>query len=186
MSLLKTPGNRALRPHLFSALLISLLGHGLLLLGGRLRLPSPPPPVMQVELRPAEMPAPEPLLKNTLETAEPIKEKPATTPPAKANKGTSTPSAKRSPPTKLSVEAAQRKLAKHLYYPPQAVAAGLEGEVRLLLSLDPTGRITDADIAASSGHAILDQAALRAAWVMGSIEGADKKEMILPVVFRLR
>ncbi|GAB2182590.1 hypothetical protein DLREEDagrD3_28130 [Denitratisoma sp. agr-D3] len=184
---LKTPGSRPLRPHLFTALLLSLLGHGLVLFSSALKLPPPPPAPLTVDLPPTAAPIAEPLLKNTLETAEPAPAKPADPPPQgernapAVNKPATSKNSVRNP-----VEAAQRKLAQHLYYPPQAIAAGLEGEVRLLLSLDPTGRIVDAEVAASSGHAILDQAALRAAWAMGSLSGVEKKEMILPVVFRLR
>lgn len=81
---------------------------------------------------------------------------------------------------------AQRKLAEHLYYPPEAIARGLEGEVRLLLTLAENGTIVDAAVAGSSGHAILDQAAVRAAHAMGALPGANRRELILPVVFQLR
>lgn len=187
MLALKTPGSRPLRPHLFTALLLSLLGHGLVLFGGKLPRAPTPAPALTVELRPAEPAPAEPLLKNTLENPDPVQEKPAPSPPSPTgDQGRPATAKPRTPPAKNPVAAAQRKLAQHLYYPPQAIAAGLEGEVRLLLSLDPNGRITDAEVAASSGHAVLDQAALRAAWAMGSLEGVEKKEMILPVVFRLR
>jgi len=189
MLALKTPGSRPLRPHLFTALLLSLLGHGLVLFGGKLPQAPTPAPALTVALRPTEPAPAEPLLKNTLETPDPVQEKPALLPPSPppaGDQGRPATAKPRSTPAKNPLAAAQRKLAQHLYYPPQAIAAGLEGEVRLLLSLDPKGRITDAEVAASSGHAILDQAALRAAWAMGSLEGVEKKEMILPVVFRLR
>lgn len=181
-----------MRPHLFLALLLSLFIHGLFLAGSNLWRPQPPrPPLLNVELRSPEPiePTSEPLLKNTLETPEPQKEppRPPTKPDAIAPQLSAGPAHPKSSSVKAApLEAAQRKLSKHLYYPPEAVAAGLEGEVRLLLTLDGNGRIVDADIAASSGHKVLDQAALRAAWAMGSLEGEDKREMILPVVFRLR
>lgn len=165
------------------ALLASLLSHGALLAGHALwHLPPPRPKVLEVDLRPVEMPPAEPLLKNTIE-AEPAEEKPAPPPPKPE------PAAPQTKPVKHlanPIAAAQRKIAQHVYYPPEAVAAGLEGEVRLLLTLDASGRIVDADVAASSGHAVLDKAAVRAAWAMGNLEGADKRELILPVVFRLR
>lgn len=81
---------------------------------------------------------------------------------------------------------AQRKLFEHLFYPPEAVARGLEGEVRLLLILDPQGRILEARLASSSGHALLDQAATDAAHAMRSIPAAGVSELILPVVFKLQ
>ncbi|MEZ5613791.1 MAG: TonB family protein [Rhodocyclaceae bacterium] len=92
----------------------------------------------------------------------------------------------RRPAPRTPEAAAQRKLSEVLFYPPEAVARGLEGEVRLLLTLDESGRILDAVVAAGSGHAILDAAALRAVRAMGSLPQAEGQEVILPVVFRLR
>lgn len=81
---------------------------------------------------------------------------------------------------------AERKLADHLFYPPEAVARGLQGEVRLLLMLDADGGVRDAQIASSSGHELLDQAAIAAAHAMGRLPDTGVREMILPVVFRLQ
>jgi protein TonB len=81
---------------------------------------------------------------------------------------------------------AERRLAEHVYYPEEAIARGLEGEVRLLLTLDDSGAIVEAQVADSSGHAILDQAAVRAAHAMGKLTGVARREIILPVRFRLR
>lgn len=83
-------------------------------------------------------------------------------------------------------EKVRRKLSEHLYYPPEAVARGIEGEVRLLLSLDAGSNVIDAQVASGSGHDLLDQAALRAAHAMGRLPGDGAREVILPVVFRLR
>ena len=83
-------------------------------------------------------------------------------------------------------EIARRKLAGHLFYPPAAVARGLEGEVRLLLSLDVAGNIADVQIASSSGYPLLDQAAIDAAHAMGRLGDAGVHEMILPVNFSLQ
>lgn len=80
---------------------------------------------------------------------------------------------------------AQHKLAKHVFYPPEAVAAGLEGEVRLLLTLDSAGNVVEAVIASGSGHPLLDRAALDAAYAMARLPGTGARELILPVVFRL-
>lgn len=92
----------------------------------------------------------------------------------------------RKPAPRSPEEAAQRKLPEVLLYPPEAVARGIEGEVRLLLILDGNGAIRDVQVAAGSGHKILDDAAVRAAFAMGSLPEADVREVILPVVFRLR
>lgn len=82
--------------------------------------------------------------------------------------------------------AAERKLADHVYYPAAAAAAGLEGDVRLLITLDDGGVVQDVQIAAGSGHAILDQAAIRGAWAMHSLPGVGQREIMLPVTFQLR
>ena len=51
-------------------------------------------------------------------------------------------------------------------YPEEARAQRLEGTVFLLVSIDASGRVTDVNVQASCGHAVLDLAALEAvrAW----------------------
>ncbi|MBK7134859.1 MAG: energy transducer TonB [Rhodocyclales bacterium] len=130
-------------------------------------------------LPPATVRPAEPLLKDTLAEAEAPRAAPAPPPrPADAKS--------RRPAPRTPEEAAQRKLSEVLFYPPEAVARGLEGEVRLLLTLDGNGAIRDAQVAAGSGHPLLDDAAVRAAFAMGSLPDAGAREVILPVVFRLR
>jgi protein TonB len=87
---------------------------------------------------------------------------------------------------KRQVQAAQKKLSQHLYYPPEAIARGIEGEVRLIITLTEDGSIADVNIAASSGHPILDNAAIKAAYATGKLSGATSRELILPVIFRLQ
>ena len=89
-------------------------------------------------------------------------------------------------PEPADIKHAKRKPAERRFYPQQAAAQGIEGEVRLRLTLDAEGSLVDVQIAASSGHAELDQAALRAARALGRLPGLGMREMILPVVFRLR
>lgn len=135
------------------------------------RLPEPPP-------EPGSPPATEPLIKDTLSDAAAAA---AVLPPRSFVAGEARPRAGRA----VRERAAQRKLAKHLFYPPEAVAAGIEGEVRLLLTLDPAGIVVEAVIASSSGHPMLDRAALSAAHALRRLPGAGERELILPVVFRL-
>ncbi len=80
---------------------------------------------------------------------------------------------------------AQAALSKHLFYPPEAVALGLEGEVVLLLILSDNGRVVSAAVARSSGHALLDRAALDAAQHIGVLPGSPR-QTLFPVSFRLR
>lgn len=129
-------------------------------------------------LPPATVKPVEPLLKNTLAEEDSTKAVQAPPKPAIARS--------RHPAPRSPEEAAQRKLSEVLFYPPEAVARGLEGEVRLLLTLDGDGAIHDAQVAAGSGHKILDDAAVRAAFAMGRLPEAGAREVILPVVFRLR
>lgn len=168
-------------PHLILAYALSLALHGSLLLPDLLkRQPAPPPPpALQARLRLPPVPElpPEPLLKNTLEEeAQPTLEAP---PPPKPQPTEKT-------PARRDVQAAQRKLSEHLFYPPEAVARGLEGEVRLILTLSASGSVEDVAVAASSGHPVLDNAAIRAAYAMGKLSGSPSRELILPVLFRLQ
>jgi protein TonB len=167
---------------LILALALSLALHGVVVLPELLkrRPVAPPRPALQALLRlpPSPEIAPEPILKNTLdpeETPPEVKKPPPALPPQPSKT-----------PAKREVKAAQRKLSEHLYYPPEAIARGLEGEVRLILKLSATGAVEDVNIAASSGHTVLDNAAIKAAYAMGKLTGATSRELILPVIFRLQ
>lgn len=170
-------------PRLIPALALSLALHGVLILPDILKrlTIAPPRPALQASLRlpPRPEALPEPLLKNTLDNEE---APPATKllPPPPTLQPTPRSTAKR------EVQAAQRKLSEHLFYPPEAVARGIEGEVRLILKLSAEGAVVDVSIAASSGHTLLDNAAIKAAFAMGRLTGATSRELILPVIFRLQ
>jgi len=174
---------------LLFALAVSLLLHVCVLGAGAFMalLQRPPPRVLQVSLKlpPVEIPPAEPLVKNTLDREE---AKPEPAPEIKPPPSPVTPKPAPRPPKaeKRQVQAAQQKIAKHLYYPAEAVSRGLEGEVRLMLALTEDGSIADVQIASSSGHAILDNAAIKAAYAMGRLSGVTAREMILPVIFRLQ
>lgn len=139
------------------------------------------PEVLEVRLTPAEMAAPvkpaEDLLKDTLAKGEKEKRQSSPSSGKTGERG--------GKPRKIREAAAQRKLAQHVYYPEEAIRQGLEGEVRLLVTLDASGRVLTVEVAAGSGHAILDEAARSAALAMGSLPEAGVREIILPVVFRL-
>ena len=176
--------NTALMPlRLIFALALSLALHGGLLLPDLLkRLPvAPPRPALQALLRlpPApEIPPAEALLKNTLD--------PQDSPPIEKAAPAIAADTRQKHTAQRDVQVAQRKLNAHLFYPPEAVARGLEGEVRLILKLSADGAIDDVSIAASSGHPILDNAAIKAAYMMGKLASGTSRELILPVIFRLQ
>jgi protein TonB len=92
-------------------------------------------------------------------------------------------------PQKISGEAALRvaeQFARELPYPPEAVERGLEGEAMVLLFLDAAGNVIAARLESSSGHAVLDEAALRAARQLRTLPDSAPREALLPVRFRLR
>lgn len=84
-----------------------------------------------------------------------------------------------------ALHSAQTALSDHLFYPPEAVAQGLEGEVILLLVLSDSGQLVSASVARSSGHALLDQAALAAARSIDALPG-NPRQTLFPVSFRLQ
>lgn len=132
----------------------------------------PPPPVP--EQPPLRLPAP----------PEPVKTRPRPPAPAK-------PAAARAAPARADWTAeVKRQLQsldrRGLFYPEAAIARGLEGEAVVLLILDEAGNVAAARIEASSGHAILDEAALGAARSLKSLPAAAPRETRLPVRFRLR
>lgn len=180
--------NSALMSHrLPLAIALSLALHGGLLLPDAFkRLPAAPsPPALQaiLHLPPSpEPPAAEALLKNTLESETRPEVALAPTVPPIAKK----PAAKPQSSVKREVQAAQKKIEKNVFYPPEAVARGIEGEVRLLITLGADGSIDDVNVAASSGHPVLDNAAIKAAYATGKLSGATSRELILPVIFRLQ
>lgn len=161
----------------FFALLLSLFLHAVLIIAPPWRTTQPrPAPEASIDARLVSQAQPE-------TTAETV----STTPHQSA---TSTPLPLTSPlksPRKLQGSAlrhAQASLSEHLYYPPQAIQQGLEGEVILLLQLAEDGRLVSASIARSSGHALLDHAALEAARRINVLPGSPRQSLF-PVNFRL-
>ena len=66
-----------------------------------------------------------------------------------------------------------KKHVPPLEYPPEAVRRGLEGRVEVLVTVDAAGRVVKASVYRSSGHRVLDEAALE--WVRGwEFDGGDK------------
>lgn len=124
-----------------------------------------PPP----ETRPDE-PPPEP----PVTEAPPTESSPP--PPAAPVAAVSPPQAELKPASKS---------APPEFYPHEAVRRGLEGEALVAVTLDGRGRVIGARLERGSGHAILDQAAVRAALALKSVPGGSGETM-LPVSFRLK
>ena len=85
-----------------------------------------------------------------------------------------------------AARAASEQLARELMYPAEAIERGLEGEALVLLFLDASGDAVAARLEASSGHALLDDAAVRAARTLRALPADAPREALLPVRFRLR
>jgi periplasmic protein TonB len=176
------PGMRVISQsplRLFCALLLSLALHGgLLYFGGiALRPPSPPPMnLLHARLEPpAEIPVE--IIKNTLK-----EEAPEAIAPPPAGRGPVQ-------PEKLAgrrLERLMERLSETLAYPPEALEQGLEGEVVLILSQDAQGGLARIAVASGSGHAVLDEAAVRAVRDLRSLGPEfDGKTWLFPVTFEL-
>lgn len=81
-------------------------------------------------------------------------------------------------------------VATHFYYPPLARRHGWEGEVRLALHVAHDGRLSDIRVLSSSGHRVLDRAAIDCLTRVARLPDAtgvppSGMETVLPVVYRL-
>lgn len=169
------------------ALLVSLLLHGLLFLP---LIPAPvAPPRLEVRLPP--LPEAEPPPSETAGATPELKPEMAiATPPAVAAPATpSAPAADRprtdpAPPRPAQALASVNAPTQLRFYPEDAVRQGLEGDVVLQLALDDKGRVYAVEIISSSGHPILDRAAVTAAKNLGAMPGNPPRTR-LPVSFRL-
>jgi len=191
------PPKRALSPVFFWAFGASLALHAAALLLPALVLPralrADDAAVTFITARlapsvPAKSAPPPEVLKNTIEAPPPERERAAPRPPRPPSPVKAAPKP-RPPAERLAGEALERtlgQLSQTLLYPPEAVRRGLEGEVVVMLELDAAGGIVAASVASGSGHAILDEAALRAARRLGTLGPAvGGKAVLLPVRFRL-
>ncbi|MFZ1246251.1 MAG: TonB family protein [Azonexus sp.] len=176
---------------LFAALALSLSLHLLPLLQNfnfDQKLPSTAA-MLNAELRP---PAPPPSQPPAPAAMPPLAlPKPVTPPDAKsAAKPLPKSAAKSSPAVKIWTQAVREHLKKldnaHQFYPAEAIARGLEGEVGILMIIDESGTVSAARVEQSSGHAILDEAALRAVRSLRSLPADAPRQVVLPVRFRLR
>ncbi len=168
---------------LLLALLLSVILHFAPLIGEIVSTPAktrPPIPeaVVKATIRPAELaPADIPL---RLEKPPP----PSSALPKKPDSTKTTQS-----PAKWTSSVRQQLKAQQErgeFYPAEAIARGLEGEALVLVMLDASGEVSAARLESSSGHKILDGAALQAVRSLHSIPADAPRELLLPVRFRLR
>lgn len=97
-----------------------------------------------------------------------------------------------SPETAQHLHADLREaLARHFYYPLMARRKGLEGEVKVSLRIEPGGELTRIHVQQSSGHTVLDEAAVTTLLRVGRLPqavpwlGGAYFDLILPVQYRL-
>ena len=167
------------------ALALSLLLHLAPLLSQIVSPPPPPPKAapMEAQLRPAPN-AQVPLMMPEQPAAK------ASDSPQKVSKPQIT--QQRPAPTRAKnwqdeVKRQIKKLDERgLFYPAEAISRGLEGEALTLLIIDENGKVSAARIEQSSGHRILDDAALRAVRSLHSLPADAPRETLLPVRFRLQ
>ena len=155
----------------------SVVGVGELLERLRKRPPRPPSAALQATLQAAPRPpAPE------LRAPEAVEATPSAVKPLPPQ----TPSRPGAGIQADLATLASRQIAQRLLYPEEAIVRGLEGEALVMLFLDANGNSVAARLERSSGHAILDDAAVAAARQVSALPEGEPREVLLPVRFRLR
>jgi protein TonB len=163
---------------LIIAFTLSLVLHGGLLFAGAPGSPAAARlPALRASLRPPPDPvrlfepaAAESLLKDTL--ADETPEEPVTAPlppPPPPSEARETLTA--SPSETRAMEAVRKKLSEYVFYPEPARRLGIEGTVTLYVELADDGRVEDVRVVESSGHAILDNAAIKGFYAVGRFPG---------------
>lgn len=133
------------------------------------------------DLLPLAVLLPPPEVARELATQPEMLDKPSdAVPPAP----TSVPSEKPRELKGRALDSAMAALTREEFYPREAIERGWEGRVVLLLTLDADSRIRGIEVASSSGHPILDGAALKAATRITALPGG-RRQVLLPVEFRL-
>lgn len=164
------------------ALFCSLLAHALVLLAPPALTrppPAPRPPPLQAQLQPPPALPAAPELRLPEETPA----APDTAPPGLEKK-------KAPPRPKTWTQSVREQLARQQesgqFYPAEAIAQGLEGEVLVYFVLGADGDVAAARVEESSGQPLLDTAAVRAVRRLRGLPGDAPQEALLPVRFRLR
>lgn len=163
------------------AILLSLLLHASAFVGEFIHFPAaaPPAPPIRAEIKSPRPPPPPPL----------ALDKPEPTPRATARKqilSTAGGNQTAIPNWQQEVRRQFRKQQESgLFYPPEAIAQGLEGEVLVLMILNDNGQVVAARVEQGSGQRLLDDAALKAVRALHALPTDAPREALLPVRFRL-
>jgi len=173
---------------LFAALALSLTLHLLPLLPdlnfGQESLMAAAPLIAELRAPPLPAVAPPLSLPEQTRSANTPAPKAPAKPPIKTAKNAA------AQPAKTWTQAVREHLKKldnaGQFYPAEAIARGLEGEVQVLLIIDEAGKVSAARVEQGSGQPILDEAALRAVRSLQSLPADAPHQVILPVRFRLR
>lgn len=170
---------------LVAALAVSLLAHLLPFANEFLysrpppAVPAPPPLRAEFRVPPLATPAPPPPL------IAPPPPRPAAAPAAVPKPPRPAPGARPAGWLEQVRQQFARQRDLGLYYPAEAIAQGLEGEVLVLMLLDESGQVSAARVEQSSGQRLLDDAALRAVRALRSLPADAPRQALLPVRFRL-
>lgn len=87
--------------------------------------------------------------------------------------------------------ALQNRLSSHFEYPWLARKRGWQGLVTLSLQVEDDGALTHWRVSKTSGHALLDHSALKAAQAIGRLQEADELlngeslQLLIPVRYQL-
>ena len=166
------------------AVMLSLVLHGLPFVepwpSARPAPPPVPPPLL------AHLNAPPPVLQPPLSLPEPPRPKETRQAEPKASPALRpAPTAPRSWQEEIRQQL-KRQSEQGLFYPAEAIAQGLEGEVIVFAIFDENGKVSAARVEQGSGYGILDQAALRAVRALHTRSADAPIETLLPIRFRLR
>ncbi len=177
---------------LAKALAVSLVLHAALFAAG-MQITAPIKPALQAAQTALTVSLREPLVVPDVPKAAPAPPRPMLPQEqqrnASANAAVSTVRTRMAAPQPLQGDAATKateQLRRELFYPLEAIERGLQGDAVVLLFLDGAGTVIAARLEASSGHALLDEAAVRAARSLRGLPANAPREALLPVRFRLR
>ncbi|MDR3341179.1 MAG: TonB family protein [Treponema sp.] len=81
----------------------------------------------------------------------------------------------------------QRRIRDKLLYPPQAKRTGVQGNAELLFTIHADGTVSDIRVRVSSGHELLDKAAIDAIYAAAPFRPPPVRARIaVPITFKLR